>query len=384
MPDDETAPSDTAMAPAPQSESDISPADEPEPGSDESVGGDEGEVSDDEDDKGELEGADHPDPHPGLPDAKPPHPLYSHPYIKAFNVGKADPIQSTRLTCESVLGHFRDLAGAHDTLSGSGVRRHKNMQDIFAKTFEKVSRELKWLDRTITSAMNSPKHMLPVLARLGELRGTRTKAMPWHVLALQELGILANEAAALLRMNMKTYSAWARKAKIEAQKRVDTRHHAIRSDDWPLTPLHPDKPLPETKRKGGGAEDPSALEAGNAAILSDPVKRLQWSTRELFNAANTIQDEKIRFQYLSELADGAQKEAARETERIAEAAMVLLQFVPRLIEHLEQAVETWRAEVATELKVTDVPGLSVRDEAKAAIMGYGSFGKEVEAALEKL
>lgn len=380
MPEDEIEPSDATMEAVPLPEPEAPPDDETASDEAQILGEGESEASDVKDDIGEEEL----DPHPGPQDAKAPHPLYSHPYIKAFNVGKADPIQSTRLTCESVLGHFRDLAGAYDTLSGSGVRRHKNMQDIFAKTFEKVSRELKWLDRTITSAMNSPKHMLPVLARLGELRGTRTKAMPWHVLALQELGILANEAAALLRMNMKTYSAWARKAKIEAQKRGDSRTTAVRPDDWPLTPLHPDKPLPETKGRGGGAEDPIAIQADHVAILSDPVKRLQWSTRELFNAANTIQDEKIRFQYLSELADGAQKEAARETERIAEAAIVLLQFVPRLIEHLEQAVETWRAEVATELRVTDVPGLSVRDEAKLAIMGYGSFGKEVEAALEKL
>lgn len=316
------------------------------------------------------------------PSETPPHPIYAHPYAAAFNVGKADPIAAVRLTCESVLQHFRDMAGAYETLmtkQGSKFRRHEEMRELFADKQRKIEKELKWLDQSVTAASRAQKAILPVLSRVGDMRGTRQRAMPWHVLALSELGLKSTEGAALLRMNQNTYVAWVKKAKIMADKQKDPRWNAPKSD-WPITPTHPDQ-----KTTNGDERPPT--EEGDAAdkiILGDPVKRLQWSTKELYTVAKNIQDEKVRFQYLAELAEGAQKEAAQETEKVAEEAMVLNAFVPHLVDCLEKAVEQWRADIATWAKVKDLPVLSVRDEAKAAIVGYGPFAKEVEAALEKL
>lgn len=326
-----------------------------------------------------------PDPaelQPDPPSSQPPHPIYARPYAAAFNIGKKDPIAAVRLTCESVLQHFRDIAGAYETLmtkQGSKFRRHEEMRELFADKQRKIEKELKWLDQSVTAASRTQKELLPVLARIGDMRGTRQRAMPWHVLALSELGLSTSEGAALLRMNLNTFMAWVKKAKIMADKQKDPRWNAPKSD-WPITPTHPDQEGTDGTERQPTAEG----DAADKLILGDPVKRLQWSTKELYTVAKNIQDEKVRFQYLAELAEGAQKEAAQETEKVAEEAMVLNAFVPHLVDCLEKAVEQWRADIATWAKVKDLPVLSVRDEAKAAIVGYGPFAKEVEAALEKL
>jgi len=316
------------------------------------------------------------------PSSPPPHPIYANPYAAAFNIGKKDPIAAVRLTCESVLQHFRDIAGAYETLmtkQGSKFRRHEEMRELFADKQRKIEKELKWLDQSVTAASRTQKELLPVLARIGDMRGTRSKVMPWHVLALSELGLKTTEGAALLRMNQNTYVAWVKKAKIMADKQKDPRWNAPKSD-WPITPTHPDQ-----QATNGGERPPSPdSDVADALILGDPVKRLQWSTKELYTVAKNIQDEKIRFQYLSELADGAQKEAAQETEKVAEAAMQLNGFIPTLIDALEAAIDGWRSDLSSSVATSDLPVISVRDEAKRTIIGYGDLGKQVEVALEKL
>jgi len=322
------------------------------------------------------------EPHPDPPQAPPPHPIYANPYAAAFSKGKSDPVAAVRLTCESVLQHFRDMAGAYDTLmtkQGSKVRRHEEMQELFADKQRKIEKELKWLDQCVTASAHSQKELLPVLARVGDMRGSRQRAMPWHVLALSELGLKMTEGAALLRMNQNTYVAWLKKAKIMADKQKDPRWNAPKSD-WPLTPTHPDQ-----KDTNGDERPPSAeSDEKDKLILGDPVKRLQWSTKELYTVAKNIQDEKIRFQYLAELAEGAQKEAAQETEKVAEAAMELNGFIPTLIDALEAAIDGWRSDLSSSVATSDLPVISVRDEAKRVIVGYGDLGKQVEVALEKL
>jgi hypothetical protein len=308
-----------------------------------------------------------------------PHPSHHRVYAAALNQGKKDPIAAARLTAESVVQHFKDMASAYEVLitkQGPKHNRHREMRELFAEKREAVEREMKWLDQVVTQALRSPAHIKPLLARIGTDRGIRSKVTPQHVLALQQLGFTPAEASALCRLNVATHGKWLRKAMIDVEKAY--KGNARLPGMAPTQAFLPTAPTPQDG--DGGEQKPSTVPE---EVLNDPVARMKYTTKELLEAAKDMADPKVRFLHLAKLNDNAQKEVSRETERVAEEAIALLQMLPHMIERIEKATDAWRQEIERDLHA-DVAPLNVRDEAKAALLGFGAMGAEAQKMVEAL
>lgn len=309
----------------------------------------------------------------------PPHPSHHRVYAAGFNVGKKDPIAAVRLTVESIVQHIKDIAAAYEVLltkQGPKHNRHKEMRELFAEKQEKCSRELRWLDQVVTQALRSPQHIKPLLARMGEDRGIRHKVTPQHLLALQQIGLTAGESAALCRMNTQTHANWLRKALIDVEQayRGTSKNPGMVPTRTFLSEAAPQESAPDGQ--------PSASKVPDE-VLNDPVARMKYTTKQLLEAAVGMPDPKVRFLHLAKLNDNAQKEVSRETERVAEEAIALLKMLPHMVERIEQAIDVWRQDIERDLHA-DITPVNIREEAKAALMGFGEMGVEAQKMVEAL
>lgn len=308
-----------------------------------------------------------------------PHPSHHRVYAASLNQGKKDPIAAARLTAESIVQHLKDLSSAYEVLitkQGPKHNRHREMRELFADKHTAVEREMKWLDQVITQALRSPAHIKPLLARIGTDRGIRSKVTPQHVLALQQLGFTPAEASALCRLNVATHGKWLRKAMIDVEKAY--KGNARLPGMAPTQAFLPTASPQESEADGVPPQSTIPDE-----VLNDPVARMRYTTKELLEAAKDMADPKVRFMHLAKLNDNAQKEVARETERVAEEAIALLQMLPHMVEQIEKAIDAWRQDIERYLH-TDVAPLNVRDEAKAALLGFGAMGVEAQKMVEAL
>ena len=313
-----------------------------------------------------------------------PHPIYQASMVTTLQRGRKDPVASMRMTTRSVVQHVRDLAGAYDTLvtgKGPRVKVHGKMRELFAKAIEAITKECTWMEQVFTLATETTQAVLPVLARLGEARGMKTRSTIWHCLVLLELGFTGTEGAALVRLSPRAFANRVKRARLDLKKHPQSPWRAIRPDIGPTPAMVPAE-IPDGDHEGMPTDDEL-----DSTLLGDPLALAKWSTKELYRVASSTEkglDDRTRFMFLNALNIAAQKEVTKETERVVEEAREANRLLPYVIDRLDHVVALWRDEIERETGLKNLGTLSIREEAKQAILGYGAIGKSVEEALKTL